>query len=364
MALELADGMTDAESLALLTEEERAALLEGVEDDTRSLEKIINEGTKALPDNDGSIKEEATAANPEDTGIVDDTNDEETDPDLMEQERQFAEEQKAKGIEDATTVEDNVARLAREAAEAAAAASPADLPPEISALAPVPIPTVIYAPPVDNYAERMAEVDAKWENIEEQWTNGEITNAEKNTAFREYIDSREALRDANRKHEDYLAANQAAHDTKWVNEQRAFIQQAFRETGVNYMNPEQHAVWNDWVKRLADDPKNADKDGMWFLEQAHKKACIELDIPLKRSAPNATKTAAPAPQAKPDAKKVPNRQPDLNKVPPTLGRLPAAADGDAGEGGEFAHMDGLEGTDYEVAIARMSEDQKKRWLAS
>jgi hypothetical protein len=73
--------------------------------------------------------------------------------------------------------------------------------------------------------------------------------------------------------------------------------------------------------------------------------------------------AAAAPGAAPTAPPV--RKPaaaDRSTLPPTLAGVPAAAD--ASVGSEFAHLDGLEGTALEKALARMTPDQQERYLGA
>lgn len=80
------------------------------------------------------------------------------------------------------------------------------------------------------------------------------------------------------------------------------------------------------------------------------------------SAPAAA-PAAGAPSAPPAASGT--RKPaavDRSTLPPTLAGVPAAAD--ASVGSEFAHLDGLEGTALEKALARMTPDQQERYLGA
>ena len=84
-----------------------------------------------------------------------------------------------------------------------------------------------------------------------------------------------------------------------------------------------------------------------------------------KSAAAAPAAAAPgaAPAAAPTAPPV--RKPaaaDRSALPPTLAGVPAAAD--ASVGSEFAHLDGLEGTALEKALARMTPDQQERYLGA
>lgn len=85
----------------------------------------------------------------------------------------------------------------------------------------------------------------------------------------------------------------------------------------------------------------------------------------KASAPAAAPAApaAGAPSAPPAASGT--RKPaavDRSTLPPTLAGVPAAAD--ASVGSEFAHLDGLEGTALEKALARMTPDQQERYLGA
>lgn len=75
------------------------------------------------------------------------------------------------------------------------------------------------------------------------------------------------------------------------------------------------------------------------------------------AAPGAAPAAAPTapPVRKPAAA-------DRSTLPPTLAGVPAAAD--ASVGSEFAHLDGLEGTALEKALARMTPDQQERYLGA
>lgn len=77
----------------------------------------------------------------------------------------------------------------------------------------------------------------------------------------------------------------------------------------------------------------------------------------------AAAAAGAAPAAAPTAPPV--RKPaaaDRSALPPTLAGVPAAAD--ASVGSEFAHLDGLEGTALEKALARMTADQQERYLGA
>ncbi len=80
---------------------------------------------------------------------------------------------------------------------------------------------------------------------------------------------------------------------------------------------------------------------------------------LKQAHENLAKVIGSA-QAQPPAKQAKGER-QKRELPPTLAHLPAADLEDAGEG-EFAHLDRLDGTALEEALARMPEAQRERYL--
>lgn len=77
------------------------------------------------------------------------------------------------------------------------------------------------------------------------------------------------------------------------------------------------------------------------------------------AAPGAAPAAAPA--AKTEAELRAARRPDLSKLPPTLAGAPEAA-GAAVPGTEFAHLEGLDDSALETAVAAMNPEQLDRYL--
>jgi hypothetical protein len=90
---------------------------------------------------------------------------------------------------------------------------------------------------------------------------------------------------------------------------------------------------------------------MQFLNAAGRE--VRKLFGLER-APAAKKEEKPAPAAKPKGTDV--------DVPTTLADAPAAAENQDG-GNEFANLDKLEGMEYELAVAKMTPEQKARFLA-
>ena len=91
---------------------------------------------------------------------------------------------------------------------------------------------------------------------------------------------------------------------------------------------------------------------------AASKAALQeaQDYMLRRhgKATPAASPSQPAPQARKPA------PPDRSQFPPTLANVPAAAD--ATIVNEFAHLENLEGSALERALARLTPDQQERYL--
>jgi len=95
------------------------------------------------------------------------------------------------------------------------------------------------------------------------------------------------------------------------------------------------------IRRIANDPANADRPNYWILQEADKQVKGAFGQPA---------SAAPPP------KPTPGKKPD---IPRTLGDVPAAAENDRDP---YASLDKLSGLDLEDRIARMSRDDRQRYL--
>lgn len=182
----------------------------------------------------------------------------------------------------------------------------------------------------------------------QQMLDGEIEPAEYSKYESEYEDKRDALKE------------QRAGEAEWLGQVHAFKAEALKDTGINYdTDTEKSVAFDDWLKRLAANPANEHRDEAWFLAHAHKKVMAEFDIAPKAEAKQEAGALAKAAPAKPAAPAP--RKPNLAAVPPTLGGLPVAAPNDAGDAGEFSHLDNLSGMAYEKAIAKLTPEQRDRY---
>ncbi len=117
--------------------------------------------------------------------------------------------------------------------------------------------------------------------------------------------------------------------------------------GIDYRKDTAKAADLDlFVRRLGEDPANADKDMDWFLSEGHRRVLALHGI---------SKTAAAAPPPPP-----PSRKPPVGSVPATLAQVPGS-DGPGDVAGEFSDLDALEGEALEDALARLSPGQLEKY---
>jgi hypothetical protein len=160
---------------------------------------------------------------------------------------------------------------------------------------------------------------------------------------------REALTMARAKAEISQEMTQQNAETQWNNAINRLYSNAKTE-GIDYKaDQERNAELDQFVKVLANNPAHQDKSMDWFLTEAHKRVMVLNGKNISA----ATQQADPAP--KPAAQ---NRNPPA--APKTIAHIPGG-DGPGDVGGEFAHLDSLDGNDLESAIAKMSAAQREKY---
>ena len=187
------------------------------------------------------------------------------------------------------------------------------------------------ADPVENYDEKMAALDSQFED-------GDL-------AIADYNKQRDELVRTQLKSE--IATEQSAQIDKqiWRRQIDDFIDE-HKEYGTSRLL---HAALDAAVIALGEDPANNSKPGAWYLKEAHRQVQAEFG----RAAAVVDDKGAGKPVV---------RKPDLTLVPETLGHAPAADSGE--KASEFDNIDKLDGIEYEKAVARMTEDQRTRYLAA
>jgi hypothetical protein len=57
---------------------------------------------------------------------------------------------------------------------------------------------------------------------------------------------------------------------EWGRQISTFKKIVLANEGINYDDTKLAALWDSEVRRLGNDPKNYDKESLWFLSEAHK----------------------------------------------------------------------------------------------
>lgn len=125
----------------------------------------------------------------------------------------------------------------------------------------------------------------------------------------------------------------------------------FKAEGLDYRGkPSLLAAYNTNLRALGADAKNENRDAAWFLTEAHRLTKDDLGF----KAPVVADVKKPVPTARAGV--------DPAQLPPTLRSVPIAATG-AVNSDEFAHMRNLEGLELERAHAKLTNEQRDRWMA-
>lgn len=306
------------EALAMLSPEERAAMLEDAEDDAAAAKKVA--GDDADDEDDGK-KPDAAAKK-------DDDDDTDEDDDAAEKQadgkNEVGDEESVENADD-SKIDDAKAG--------------------------------------DKQHEQikldLTAVDQKYN------ADIEAMDAAKAAKFSELMDGTLDAEEYSKFESKYLrdrdaAAAQRNDAAAWFKEVNAFQNDVLKADGINYAtDAKMNSAFDRWVKALAQDPENAQRDGSWFLKEAHEMVKTQYRIGDTKPAKSDKPGKEADKQAKPKG-----RAPDTSNLPKTLGRMPAAADNEGSDEGEFAHIDKLTGIDRERALAKMTPEQEDRYLRS
>lgn len=231
--------------------------------------------------------------------------------------------------------------------EPAAAAAEDLAAPEIKDVS-AEIPALDLNPLNTEYNNGIAELDAAKAEKLAALMAGDIDAAAYAKYEADYMNGRDQLRE------------KRADQREWFTDVHNFKLEIARTVGINYDTDLKKAeALNDWCMRLAKKPENAGRDDKLILRDAHQKVMAEFGLNVA-SAAAAPAVAKPVPAAAAKPAKA-GRAPDLSTLPPSIGGLPAAAETEAGDGGEFSSLDKLTGMEYEQALARLSPNQKNRY---
>lgn len=204
---------------------------------------------------------------------------------------------------------------------------------------------------VEDFDTKVAEIDKKLDELTEKLDNAEISLKEWTTESRKLQNEQNKLAIQQQgaiKAQEY---NEQLQRRMWEWEVKSFLGQEGNQ--VYSKSDKLMGELDRYVKLLANDPENANKEAQWFLQEAHAvvKARYASEFPATTGKPN-----------KPNADK---RTPDLTKIPKTLANLPSA-EMETEAKGEFDYLDDLDPEDFEREVARITRDPAKyeRYLNS
>lgn len=317
----------DQDHLRMLSAEEIAAMNdeEAISDEER--EALARIAGDVSDDDDGEGEAEETEGADEEPESDDDESQDEADD----------------GTDDGDSVEDDVDEAEGDAGETprpavdGTAGYKAALPEDYQAQA-------------DGLAEKERELKARFRD-------GEIDFDEYEAQREGLSTEREALTSARIKAEISQEMQAQAASQQWQSNVTAFLNDVKAEGGFDYNNDKAKATDLDqFIRALAGMPEHADKSMRWFLDEADRRvrALHGVMDPTPKADGGKSKAAK---VAEADAR----RKQDLSAVPPNLAHVPAGS-GPDDINGEFANLDKLEGVALEDAVARLSAEQRERYL--
>lgn len=230
--------------------------------------------------------------------------------------------------------------------EAAAAAAAGD---------PAPFVPVFKASLPEDFDAQVEALKTQRSELRTQFKSGDL-ELDDYEEQREAIDEKLAELDRLKIKADIAADNERqTGEQRWTWECDTFYAD---EANAIYKDRILAAAHNAAVIDLASEeslkahPERARWTGTRFLREADK--LVRASMGVKPAAPNPD-DGKPAPR---------NIKPSpAAGIPPAISKLPVAAAA-AVDGDEFAHMASLEGVEYERAIARLTPEQRDRFMAS
>lgn len=203
------------------------------------------------------------------------------------------------------------------------------------------------------FDQMVARLDEHEKDLKAKFKEGEIEFDQYEEAREKIIQIRSKLEAQRIKAEISQEMTQQTAAQQWTATVNGYLDAVAKE--VNYRDsPELAGDLDLFVKQLASRQENADKPMTWFLAEADKRVRALHNLQTTRAA------QAPAPT---QAQIRPNRKPPLDAAPRNLAQVPGG-DGPGDVGGEFAHLDSLEGDDLEAAIAKMTPAQREKFARS
>lgn len=234
------------------------------------------------------------------------------------------------------------------AGDAPSAPAAAELPADAPTPKPQAQPSYTAELPADIEVKQQA-ISTELGELRDKFKAGDIDVDDYEAQRDTLLDQRGELNKAITKAEISQEMQQQSAQQAW----QAAIERTFdaavkpEQGGIDYRKDQAKAADLDlFVRRLAEDQANADKDMDWFLTEGHRRVKALHGIAA---------TPAPAPAAPVQTRKSP-----IDAAPKTLAQVPGA-DGPGDVAGEFADLDALYGDALEDAVARLSPAQRAKY---
>lgn len=326
--------------LATMTQDERDAYLEGLDDS--DMQGAINEA------NAMSEKELRAAL-----AGKDDPEAKKPDADGNKEGEQGAAADASAGdakkegeASDDGKVADSAAANAEGSSNDAGAAAEADEPVE-------PFRPVLRAEVPEKADEIKRKIESAQDELEKKFREGEIDFETYKASERKLSGQLQQIRDAELQARIYADQQAQTAQQEWIWNVKQFKRQAKKNDGIDYDSDEKlNKDLDVMIRALASDPDNASKGADYFLEEAHKRVLVLRGIAPKR--------AAKADDAKAEANAA--RKPPTESIPKTVGDIPGGGDPSDTGTSEFAALDKLTGEAFERALAKLSAEQRSRYL--
>lgn len=205
-----------------------------------------------------------------------------------------------------------------------------------------------------DYAHRIDDLNARMIDLAERFKAGELEFDEFQAGSRLAELERTELIKAQTKAEIAAEMSQQSAHQEWSFLVKSFVKSVARDGGVDYLKDDvKRNDLDGFIKVLANNPANHDKEPEWFLEEAHKRVNALHGVIPARRAIEKTVSLQEVKQA---------RKPALSQLPKSLSDVPGS-DGPGDLRDEFAAIDALSGDQLEAAIARMSPAQREKFMS-
>lgn len=206
----------------------------------------------------------------------------------------------------------------------------------------------------DDLETQLADNRKAMHALRRSLNDGDIDADEYEAKLDELEDKRDELRDLKNRASIAAEMREQAQANAWVNAINTFVADVAKSPELGIIDytkdTAKQAEFDTFLRAIASQPGNENRDARWLLEEAHKRMVVLHAIPTTAKKAGTTE-----------------RKPDTSKVVTTLADVPGGA-GDADPvSNEFAELDKLEGLEYERALSDMKArfpEKHARYLRS